>query len=346
MTKMIRVLVADDSAVMRKLLKDILETDTGVKVVATARNGAEAVRIATEQKIDVITMDIEMPKMDGLTALQHIMSKKPTPTIMLSAMDKSHADIVMKSLDHGAVDFISKTSGTLSLDIDKIGEGIIEKVKMAAGINVKRITCAITGKPLIYTRRRIYKKDRIIAIGASTGGPKALLEILSLLPRDIPAGIVITQHMPKGFTESFSERLNWQSSVETKEAEDGDKVAPGMALVAPGDFHMEIINGRVALNKKPKVNSVRPSVDVMMRSVADTYGKNALGVLLTGMGADGAKGMKEIKDRGGRTIAQDENTCIVFGMPNEAISLGAVDKVVPLERIASEILHCLEGGKR
>ncbi|MCK5037603.1 MAG: chemotaxis response regulator protein-glutamate methylesterase [Thermoplasmata archaeon] len=339
----IRVLVADDSAIMRKLLKDLLESDPDIKVVATAKNGAEAVEIASSQNIDVITMDIEMPKMDGLTALQHIMGKKPTPTIMISAMDKRNADIVMKSLDHGAVDFISKTSGSLSFDIEKIGHDIINKVRVASEVNVKKISRPRIVRPLIYTRKKVYGKSKIIAIGASTGGPKALLEVLSLLPRDIPAGIIITQHMPEGFTKSFAERLNWQSSVEVKEAEHGDRIIPGLALVAPGDYHMEVVNGRIALNKKPKVNSIRPSVDVMMTSAANIHGKNVIGVLLTGMGADGAKGMKDIKGNGGQTIAQNKESCVVFGMPKEAIALGGVDKVVPLSEIASVILKFLEG---
>ena len=244
LAKTIRVLIADDSAVMRKLLKDILESEPDIKVVATAKNGAEAVELVSEIKIDVITMDIEMPKMDGLTALQHIMDKKPTPTIMLSAMDKRKADIVMKSLDHGAVDFISKTSGNLSLDIEKIGQDIIRKIRMAAEVNVKKISRPRIVKPLLYTRKA-RGKNKIIAIGASTGGPKAILEVLSLLPRDIPAGIIITQHMPEGFTKSFAERLNWQSSVEENEAEDGDLILPGLALVAPGNYHMEVVGGKI-----------------------------------------------------------------------------------------------------
>ena len=345
LAKTIRVLIADDSAVMRKLLKDILESEPDIKVVATAKNGAEAVELVSKLKIDVITMDIEMPKMDGLTALQHIMDKKPTPTIMLSAMDKRKADIVMKSLDHGAVDFISKTSGALSLDIDKIGQNIIQKIKMASEVNVKKISRPKIVKPLVYIRKRTHGKKKIIAIGASTGGPKALLEVLSLLPRDIPAGIIITQHMPEGFTKSFAERLNWQSSVEVKEAEEGDLILPGLALVAPGDYHMEIAGGKITLNKRPKVNSIRPSVDIMMSSAVKMYGKNVIGVLLTGMGADGARGMKDIKDNGGKTIAQDKNSCVVFGMPKEAIALDAVDRIVPLSKIASEILDCLNGGK-
>ena len=345
LAKTIRVLIADDSAVMRKLLKDILESEPDIKVVATAKNGAEAVELVSEIKIDVITMDIEMPKMDGLTALQHIMDKKPTPIIMLSALDKRNADIVIKSLDHGAVDFISKTSGNLSLDIEKIGRNIIDKVKIAVDVDVKKISRPKIVKPLLYTRKKTHGKNKIIAIGASTGGPKALIEVLSLLPRDIPAGIIITQHMPEGFTKSFAERLNWQSSVEVKEAEDGDLILPGLALVAPGNYHMEVVGGKIALNKNPKVNSIRPSADVMMSSVAKIHGKNVIGVLLTGMGSDGAIGMKNIKDNGGKTIAQDKDSCVVFGMPKEAIALDAVDRIAPLSRIASEIVDCLEGGK-
>ncbi len=344
MTNSIRVLIADDSALMRKMLQDILNGDPEIEVIATVKNGNEAVDIATHDDVDVITMDIEMPKMDGLTALQHIMDKKPTPTIMLSAMDKRNADIVMKSLDHGAVDFISKTSGTLSLDIEKIGKNIIAKIKMASKVEVDRIMAPKISKPLIYTRKRNQKDDWVIAIGASTGGPKALLEVLSMLPRDIPAGLIITQHMPEGFTKSFAERLNWQSSIEVKEAEHGDRITPGLALVAPGNYHMEVINGRIGLNKRKKVHSVRPSVDIMMSSASKIRGEKVVGVLLTGMGADGAMGMKEIKDNGGVTIAQDERSSVVFGMPREAIALRAVDHITPLSEIAPMIMKAIEGG--
>lgn len=341
MAKTIKVLIADDSSVMRKLLRDLLETDSDIRVVATARNGIEAVKIVSQQKIDVITMDIEMPKMDGLTALQRIMSENPTPTIMLSAMDRRHADIVMKSFKYGAVDFISKTSGTLSLDIDKKAKEIIKKIKVASNIKVRKLTRKMTEQPLIYVPGPI-TKDKIVAIGASTGGPKALMELLSRLPRNIPAGILIVQHMPEGFTESFSERLNWETSIEVREAKHGDGIVSGVALVAPGNKHMEVVNGRIALNKKKRVHAVRPSADVLMNTVARVYGKNAVGVLMTGMGSDGAKGMREIKKNGGRTIVQSEETCIVFGMPKEAIALGAVDHVVPLDDLAMKIIECLE----
>lgn len=338
------MLVADDSALMRKLLVDILESDPEIEVVATVKNGMEAVDYAVNHGADVITMDIEMPKMDGFTALQHIMEKLPTPILMLSAMDKRNADTMMKSFDYGAVDFISKPSGTLSLDIEKIGDEIISKIKMASGLDVKRMAVHKAHISPIHTRKTNLGNDWLIAIGASTGGPKALTEILSMLPGNIPASLLIVQHMPAGFTLSFAERLNWHSSLEVKEAVDGDVIRPGQALVAPGDFHLETVANRVELNQNEKVHSVRPSIDVMMRSVSRAPRDKVIGVLLTGMGNDGARGMKAIKENGGITIAQDESSSIVFGMPREAIALKAVDHVVPLDEIAPFIIKIIEGG--
>jgi two-component system chemotaxis response regulator CheB len=337
----VRVLVVDDSAVMRKLLSDILEETASIKVVGTARDGVDALSKINVTKPDVVTMDIEMPKMDGLSALSHIMAENPLPVIMVSAMDKRQADITMKALDLGAVDFIPKTSGTLSLDIEKEGQKLISKVLMAAKIKVAKRR-AIKVAPVAISRFHPKKGDRIVVIGASTGGPRAIPEVLSRLPRDLPAGVLIVQHMPEGFTKSFAERLNWYTSLEVKEAEEGDKILPGKVLVAPGNLHMEIDKKIVHLNGGPQVNNVRPSVDVLMKSSALAYGPRCIGVLLTGMGNDGAQGMKEIKVQGGKTIAQDSETSVVYGMPKAAYDLRIVDKVAPLSKIARNVILALE----
>lgn len=341
MTREIRVLVVDDSLVMRRLLTDLLEKEAGITVIGTAKNGIEAVSKAAELQPSVITMDIEMPMMDGLTALQHIMAENPMPVVMLSAMNKRQADIVIKALEMGAIDFIPKTSGTISLDIEKAGESIVARIREAAEIEVKCIKPKVPEKIVESDFKMPPIRDRVVAIGASTGGPKALLEVISSLPRDLPAVVLIVQHMPEGFTQSLAERLNWQSSLEVKEAQDRDRVRPGLVFIAPGNRHMVIDGKHIRLTDGARVNHVRPSVDVLMESVAVHYGPNALGVLMTGMGQDGAAGIKAIKRRGGRTIAQDESSCAVFGMPKAAIELRSVDKVEPLDKIAQKIISML-----
>jgi two-component system chemotaxis response regulator CheB len=341
--KKIRVLVVDDSLVMRQLLTELLEKDPGIQVIDTAKNGVEAVIKTVELQPSVVTLDIEMPKMDGLTALQYIMKESPVPVVMLSAMDKRQADIVIKALEMGAVDFIAKTSGTLSLDIEKVGEHIISKIKDAAKIKVKKLSTKKIER-IVESDFKIsqYRDDRVIAIGASTGGPRALLEVISTLPRDLPASIVIVQHIPEGFTQSLAERLNWQTSLEVKEAEDGDRIQAGVVYIAPGNQHMMIKGKKIHLTNGAKVNYTRPSIDVLMESVAKQFGPNAIGILMTGMGTDGANGMKAIKNSKGKTIAQNEKTCSVYGMPKAAIGLKVVDKIVPLNRIAQELIRMLK----
>jgi two-component system chemotaxis response regulator CheB len=341
MPKVIKVLVVDDSAVMRKLISDILEGDPQIEVIGTAENGIEAMRSVRTLQPDVVTMDIEMPKMDGLTALQHILKENPLPVIMVSAMDKRQADITMKALDIGAVDFVPKTSGTLSLDIEKRQMMLISKVKIAAGIKIQKKE-KIEAEPQSIPKFSGKKGRWLILIGASTGGPKAIPEVLSRLPRNLPGAILIVQHMPKAFTQSFAERLNWTTSLEVKEAEEGDRISPGLALVAPGNLHMKVSGNKIHLSHEPPVNNVRPSVDVLMKTAAQRHKSRCLGVLLTGMGSDGALGMQEIKKHGGRTIAQNEETCIVYGMPKVAVNLKVVDTVAPLTKIAKEIISAVE----
>jgi two-component system chemotaxis response regulator CheB len=326
---------------MRRLLTDLLEKEDDITVIGTARNGMEAISKAAELQPSVITMDIEMPMMDGLTALQHIMAENPIPVVMLSAMNKRQADIVIKALDMGAIDFIPKTSGTISLDIEKAGESIVAKIREAAEVEVECIRSKVPEKIVESDFKMPPTRDQVVAIGASTGGPKALLEVISSLPRDLPAAVLIVQHMPEGFTQSLAERLNWQSSLEVMEAKDGDRVRSGLVLIAPGNRHMEVDGKHIRLTDGARVNHVRPSVDVLMESVAVHYGPNTLGVLMTGMGQDGAAGIKAIKRRGGRTIAQDESSCAVFGMPKAAIEQRSVDNVEPLGKIAQKIISML-----
>lgn len=337
----IRVLVVDDSTVMRKLITDILESTNEIEVVGTARNGYDAIDKVRKLRPDVITMDIEMPKMDGLTALQMILIENPTPVIMISAMDKRQADITIKALEFGAVDFISKTSGTLSLDIDRKKDLVINKIKIASKIKVKRLERPNVQK-INYPVFKAHEDNWVVVIGTSTGGPKALPEVLSRLPGNLPAAVLVVQHMPEGFTKSFAERLNWYTSLEVHEAVDGEPLKNGVVYVAPGNAHLEIKGRKISLSKGPQVNNVRPSVDVMMSSAAKAFGPKCIGIILTGMGQDGKNGMNDIKNNGGFTIAQNEETCVVYGMPKAVIDFGIVNKISPLNNIAENVINIIE----
>jgi two-component system chemotaxis response regulator CheB len=319
----------------------MLSSDAQIQVIATARDGGDALKKVLELKPDVVTLDIEMPRMDGLATLAHIMARCPTPTLMLSAMDKREADIAILALEHGAIDFIPKPSGTISMDIAKVKDELLEKVRMASKIKVKRAALSLPKKSFVKPLYVCGARKKVVAIGASTGGPRALAGILPRLPSNLPAALLIAQHMPPTFTSSLAERLDRLSSIEVREAANGDEILPGKALLAPGDYHMVAEEGRVSLNKKPAMHGVRPSADALMASVADAYGSDAVGVILTGMGSDGAAGMRAIKERGGETIVEDESTCAVFGMPRAAIECGAANRVVPLHQIADEIMRML-----
>ncbi|MFH1777660.1 MAG: chemotaxis response regulator protein-glutamate methylesterase [Candidatus Omnitrophota bacterium] len=348
--KIIRTLVVDDSALMRKKLSDILNADDEIKVIDTAKTGYEAIEKVKTLKPDVITLDIEMPDVDGLTALGYIMSEVPTPVIIVSAYALYGGKNAIKALELGAVDIVSKPSGDISLDIDKVGEDLIAKVKTAAKINISKIKEIFRKK--IYRTREIktmphfFKK--VVVIGSSTGGPNALSEILPYFPAEIPATFLIVQHMPAEFTYLMAERLNWQSKISIKEAKDGDSLYAGQALIAPGGYHMLVEKdkvteggGIVRINTSPPVCNVRPSANVLMDSVANIYRSNVIGVLLTGMGNDGAEGMSMIKKAGGKTIVQDKASSVVFGMPAAAIKKGIVDLIAPLSHIGIEIMKML-----
>ncbi|HEY3426923.1 MAG TPA: chemotaxis response regulator protein-glutamate methylesterase [Negativicutes bacterium] len=343
---MIRILIVDDSAFMRKLLLDLFTAESDFTVLDTARNGTDAIDKVKRLKPDVITMDVEMPILDGIKALEVIMHEAPTPVIMVSSLTRLGAEATMRALELGAVDFVAKTAGPIS-SIGEISADILAKCRSAVRANVTQLT-----KPqvkvtpivnlLLPQQRSIGFEERIVAIGTSTGGPRALQEIITRLPGNLPCGVVIVQHMPPGFTKSLSERLNSLAALEVKEAEHNDVIRPGLVLIAPGDYHMTIEregNKKVVkLNQNPIIGGHRPAVDPMLESVAKAYGQQAVGVILTGMGHDGAKGLQAIKQQQGYTIAEDQSTAVVFGMPKSAIELGVVDKVAPLTAIAAEIV--------
>ena len=319
---------------MQKILSDLVQSDPQITVVGTAKNGEEALSKISELHPDVVTMDVEMPKMDGLVAVQRIMKTQPLPVVMVSALTQREAELALKALDCGAVDYVPKPSGSLSLNIDVVKDELISKIKVAAHSNVNRLGT----KPYGSVDSEIKCHDKVITIAASTGGPPAIAEILAGLPADVPP-MLIVQHMPKAVTTFFAVRLNQICNFRVKEAQEGDEIHGGLALLAPGGFHMTVTKEKkIALNTEPPVNYVRPSCDVTMTSSAEAYGNRNIGVILTGIGVDGAKGMKAIKEKGGFTIAQDEKSSVIYGMPKAAYDLGCVDKVAPLDSIAEEIL--------
>lgn len=342
----IRVLVVDDSALMRKKISDMINSDRQCEVIATARNGEEAIKGVLILKPDVVTLDVQMPMMDGLTCLGYIMSERPTPVIMLSAFTHYGGEVTMKALEYGAVDFVHKPSGVISLDIGRVKSELLTKIKMAVKVDLNKLKFILGKKGLEIPKKKAPSLKKLVAIAGSTGGPRALVSILPKLPQDIPAGIIVVQHMPAEFTKSMAERLNWESMIEVKEAEDGEPIEPGKALVAPGGFHLTVETkkdggGIVKIIPGPKEHYVCPSADVALRSIAPVYGRNVIGVVLTGMGSDGTEGLRAIKGHGGYNIAEDESTCIVYGMPKSAIQAGVVDKVVPLHQIAKEIVEAV-----
>jgi two-component system chemotaxis response regulator CheB len=340
---LVRVLVVDDSSFMRKSLTHILESDPSIEVVGTAADGEDAIGKVKQLHPDVVLLDIEMPGMDGLAALAHIMAECPAPVLMLSALNKRDAAIAIKSLDHGAVDFISKPSGVISYDIDKLSDEIVTKVKAAAGVSVRKLGLCLPKESYRRRRPKPERRKDIIVIGASTGGPRAVAIVLSGLPRDISPGMVIVQHMSPEFVPSFVERLRWGCSLDVSTAREGEVIDSGRVLVAPGGCHIAIAQDgdakRIHLSRKASPYAVFPSIDCAMESAARAYGQGVLGVLLTGIGSDGARGMRAIKEAGGSTIAEHESSCVVFGMPRAAIELGCVDEVVPLSQIGQTILR-------
>jgi two-component system chemotaxis response regulator CheB len=338
----IRVLIVDDSAAMRQLLTHILSSDPAIEVVGTASDPYFARDKIRDLKPDVLTLDVEMPRMDGITFLEKLMRGHPMPVLMVSSLTQMGYDVTMRALELGAVDFFPKPTVDTLTGVAEGARNIIDKVKAASRARVQARPQSVVpaaSRPALRATAAFGMTHKIIAIGSSTGGTEAIRELLMGLPADMP-GIVVVQHMPPGFTASFAKRLNSLCPMHVKEAEDGDRVLPGHALIAPGSLHMAIRRSGaeyvVRVFSGPPVNHSRPSVDVLFDSCAEHAGKNAVAAILTGMGDDGARGMRRMRDAGARTIAQDEASCVVFGMPKEAIAHGGVESVLPLSKIAYE----------
>ncbi|WP_207261015.1 chemotaxis response regulator protein-glutamate methylesterase [Desulfovibrio sp. Huiquan2017] len=343
---MIKVLVVDDSAFMRKAISTMLDKDPGISVVGVARNGREGLDMVRKLDPDVVTMDIEMPEMDGLTALRHIMMECPRPVLMVSSLTTEGAESTLKAMELGAVDFIPKQLSKVSLDIIKIERDLIEKVKTVAARKMRHVAArAATRKahrPALLPRRDGRPVRDVVAIGVSTGGPPVVQKILSSLPADFPAGIVIAQHMPAAFTGPFAARLDSVSQISVKEAESGDVLRPGHAFVAPGGRHIildqKVSRIDVVVTDEPRDALYKPSVNVLIGSVAKAVGRRGLGVILTGMGSDGCEGIRALKGKGGRALAQSDSTCVVYGMPKAVVEENLVDEIVDLDDMAESIM--------
>lgn len=359
----IKVVVVDDSALVRSLLTEIINKQPDMRCIGAANDPLQAREMIRELNPDVITLDVEMPKMDGLEFLSRLMRLRPMPVVMVSTLTEQGADTTLRALEMGAVDFVAKPRIGVASGLSALGQEIVEKIRIASQARVARHVAAApsaapvqrvaegtpTSRPLASMNR--LSTEKIICIGASTGGTEAIKEILVDLPADSPA-IVITQHMPAGFTTSFAARLDSLCRIRVAEAVDGQRILPGHAYIAPGgkQFHIERsgANYVAVVDDSPPVNRHKPSVEVLFRSCARVLGPNAIGVMLTGMGGDGAVAMKEMRDAGSHNIAQDEASCIVFGMPKMAIQQGAVHDVLPLKAIASAIMERVNsaGGVR
>ncbi len=344
----IKVMVIDDSAFMRKIISDLLKDDKDIDVPWTAKNGQDALEQLKHVTPDVITLDIEMPVKDGISTLHEIVRLYNIPVIMLSSHTVSGAELTIKALEIGAFDFITKPTNIFKLNNDEEKRKLIEKVKAAAQLRGLSKTPTIVAEAKKVDKRITFRgKDTeyIISIGTSTGGPKALQAIIPQIPANINASILVVQHMPEGFTKSLAARLDSMSSIKVKEAEDGERLHKGYCYIAPGNFHMTAHQERdgviLRLSQGTAVSGHRPSVDVMMKSVSEIKTLIKIAVIMTGMGSDGANGMKSIFDSGGYTIAQDEESCVVFGMPKSAINNGCVNKILPLSEISNEILSIL-----
>ncbi len=357
--KRTNVLIVDDSALVRRLLTTILGADPGIEVLGAASDPFHAREMIKSLNPDVLTLDVEMPRMDGLTFLGNLMRLRPMPVVMVSSLTEAGADVTFDALELGAVDFVTKPKVDLAQGLNQYAEELIAKVRMAAQVNVRRLErrpgalrvasgtheldAIIPAVPVNSAAPRHFRTtDRIIAIGASTGGTEAIKEVLVAMPPDAP-GIVITQHIPAAFSGSFARRLDGLSAMTVCEAQDGQQIVPGHAYIAPGGRHLTVERSGARficrLEDGPAINRHKPSVDVLFHSVARNVAGNAVGAILTGMGDDGAEGLKAIRAAGARTVAQDEKTSVVWGMPGSAVKAGAVEEVLPLSEIAARLLR-------
>ncbi len=337
----IKTLIVDDSAIVRKILSEELSRFPDIEVVGTAPDPFVARDKIIKLQPEVVTLDIEMPRMDGLTFLKKLMKYYPLPVIIVSSLTPKGSKLALEAMEIGAVDVIAKPGGSYS--IGDMSDMLAEKIRVASVANIlRRFDYQIDSDKPEPIRALAETTHKVIAMGASTGGTEALREVLTKMPPNSP-GIIVVQHMPANFTTAFAERLNSLCQVTVKEAVDNDSVTPGTALIAPGNYHMLLRRSGaryyVEVKDGPRVHHQRPSVDILFKATAKYAGPNSIGVIMTGMGADGAEGLLEMKQAGAKTIAQDEKTCVVFGMPKEAIKLGAADKVVPLGQVANEILR-------
>ncbi len=343
-----RVLVVDDSLFMRTLISDMLNSDLEIEVVGTAKDGKEAVGKISKLKPDCITLDLMMPGWDGLTTLKHIMTECPTPCVILSAHSREGADITIDCLNAGAVAFVLKPSGELSLNIENVKHQLLEEVKAASKVELKKIKSLTRKKPKRH-KRKLAGVNKIIVIGASTGGLQTLESIIPSLPADFPSPIIVVQHLPNMFfTESFAERLNRDCELKVKVAENNEIIQAGKVYLAPGGSHMTL---GLLPNREvtPCINeaeegSLTPSIDLAMESAANVFNENAVGIILSGMGHDGRQGMKAVKESGGRTIVQDESS-LIFGMPKAVIDAGFADEVLPAGEIAGAMIECVSYGR-
>lgn len=348
----VRVLVVDDSAFMRVMIRKLLSQDPALEVVGVARDGEEALAQVEALHPDVITLDVEMPRMSGLEFLSRLMAWRPTPVVMLSSLTQAGAEITVEALGLGAVDFVPKPGQVVA--IHQVADELVAKVKRASKAKVTPIlTSPELGRArpssdparFAQTTTRAISWDRVLVIGASTGGPRALRHVLSALPGDLPAAVLIVQHMPPGFTRSLAHHLDQCAALQVREATAGDRLARGVALVAPGGYHMiPDRDGSIRLDQGPAVNGVRPSVDVTLLGTAAVHGDRAVAVVLTGMGHDGTDGARALKRAGGVVLAEHESTCVVYGMPRSVIEAGLADEVVPLDQMAEAIVRHLNAA--
>lgn len=356
----IRALIVDDSALIRKVLSDILNQDPKINVIGTAVNGKDGLEKVRRLKPDVVLLDNIMPVLDGLKTLSHIMKEFPTPVVIVSALGERAEEITLTAFEYGAVDVIEKPSGILSQSMPDMAEEICRKVRAASKANLKNLGCMQDLESQSPENDKKKEKENrfrektasvrnVLVIGASTGGPRALEKLIGSLPADIPAAILVVQHMPQGFTASLSRRLDEKSALRVKEAQEGDIVEEGTVLMAPGNYHMEIVRNKVNgfeeetvhLSCGPKELGSRPSANVLFRSVASIYGSIVISLILTGMNCDGADGAEEIKKMGGKVIAEAQNSCVIYGMPGEVVRRNLADLVLPLDKIAEEIIKII-----